>query len=310
MRILTVCMCVILLACNARKTVFRQLDASDTGIDFSNTITQTDSINIIDQENVYNGGGVATGDFNNDGLQDLYFTGNLVSSKLYLNKGKLKFMDVSAIAGVETKGRWARGVATIDINNDGLLDIYVCATLKKKPEDRENLLYVNQGVNKEGVPTFKEMAKAYGLADNGQSTMAAFFDYDNDGDLDCYIATNEIVEGDFPNRFRPIINDGTHANTDRLYRNDWNDSLKHPVFTNVSKEAGITWEGYAHGLNICDINQDGWKDIYVSNDYISGNELYINNRNGTFTNKVSDYLKHSSANAMGNDVIDVNNDGL
>ena len=124
MRILTVCMCVILLACNARKTVFRQLDASDTGIDFSNTITQTDSINIIDQENVYNGGGVATGDFNNDGLQDLYFTGNLVSSKLYLNKGKLKFMDVSAIAGVETKGRWARGVATIDINNDGLLDIY------------------------------------------------------------------------------------------------------------------------------------------------------------------------------------------
>lgn len=310
MRILTVCMCVILLACNARKTVFRQLDASDTGIDFSNTITQTDSINIIDQENVYNGGGVATGDFNNDGLQDLYFTGNLVPSKLYLNKGKLEFTDVSAIAGVETKGKWARGVATVDINNDGLLDIYVCATLKKKPEDRENLLYVNQGVNKEGIPTFKEMAKAYGLADNGQSTMAAFFDYDNDGDLDCYIATNEIVDGDFPNRFRPIINDGSHANTDRLYRNDWSDSLKHPVFTNVSKEAGITWEGYAHGLNICDINQDGWKDIYVSNDYISGNELYINNRNGTFTNKVYDYLKHSSANAMGNDVIDVNNDGL
>ncbi len=197
-----------------------------TGIDFENTILQTDSINIIEQENVYNGGGVAAGDFNNDGLQDLFFTGNLVPCKLYLNKGGINFKDVTDIAGVEGKGRWARGVATVDINNDGLQDIYVCATLKKKPEERVNILYVNQGINKDGIPVFKDLAAEYGLADSSQSTMAAFFDYDNDGDLDCYIAVNEIVQGDFPNRFRPILNDGSHPNTDRLYRNDWNDSLQ------------------------------------------------------------------------------------
>lgn len=310
MRILTLCASLTLLACNAKNHLFEKLESSDTGIDFVNRITETDSINIIDQENVYNGGGVAAGDFNGDGLADLYFSGNLVPSKLYINKGGLKFQDVTTIAGVDGMGRWGRGVATVDVNNDGKLDIYLCATLRKSPAERENMLYVNQGNDKNGVPVFKEMGKEYGLADNGQSTMAAFFDYDNDGDLDCYVATNEIVEGDFPNRFRPILTDGSHANTDRLYRNDWNDSLRHPVFTNVSKEAGIQWEGYAHGLNICDINMDGWKDIYVSNDYLSGNEFYINNRNGTFTNRVYELLKHSSANAMGNDVIDINNDGL
>ena len=301
---------VLVFSCNSRETLFQPMKSSSTGIDFENTILQTDSINIIEQENVYNGGGIAAGDFNNDGLQDLFFTGNLVPCKLYLNKGKMSFNDVTSIAGVEGKGRWARGVATVDINNDGLLDIYVCATLKKKNADRVNILYINQGLNKEGIPVFKDMAAESGLADSSQSTMAAFFDYDNDGDLDCYIAVNEIVQGDFPNRFRPILKDGSHPNTDRLYRNDWNDSLKHGVFTNVSKEAGILWEGYAHGLNICDINKDGWKDIYVSNDYLSGNILYINNRNGTFTNKMLDYFKHSSANAMGNDIVDLNNDGL
>jgi hypothetical protein len=308
-RILILCSISILCSCT-RNTVFEKLVSSRTGIEFNNQISETDSINIIDQENVYNGGGVAAGDFNGDGLQDLYFSGNLVASKLYINKGELTFRDVTAVAGVEGKGRWGRGVATVDINNDGKLDIYLCATLKRRPEDRENLLYVNQGNDANGVPLFREMAREYGLADNGQSTMAAFFDYDNDGDLDAYIATNEIVEGDFPNRFRPILKDGSHANTDRLYRNDWSDSLGHPHFTNVSKEAGIQWEGYAHGLNISDINRDGWKDIYVSNDYLSGNALYINNRNGTFTNRIYDMVKHSSANAMGNDVIDMNNDGL
>ncbi|MGL6267848.1 MAG: CRTAC1 family protein, partial [Chitinophagaceae bacterium] len=127
---------------------------------------------------------------------------------------------------------------------------------------------------------------------------------------DLYIAVNEIVEGDFPNRFRPILKDGSHANTDRLYRNDYSSSAGHPIFKNVSKEAGILWEGYAHGLNISDLNRDGWKDIYVSNDYLSGNLMYVNNQNGTFTNKVKDYFKHSSANAMGNDIADINNDGL
>ncbi|HLO79487.1 MAG TPA: VCBS repeat-containing protein [Chitinophagaceae bacterium] len=310
MRILSLCFIIFVVSCSSQNTLFEKQESSQTGIEFNNTIQQTDSINIIEQENVYNGGGIAAGDFNNDGLQDLFFTGNLVPSKLYLNKGKLSFKDVTETAGINTSARWSRGVATVDINNDGKLDLYVCATLKKRKQDRVNMLFVNQGNNADGVPLFKEMAAEYGLADSSQTTMAAFFDYDNDGDLDCYLANNEIVDGDYPNRFRPILKDGSHANTDKLYRNDWNEQVKHGVFTDVSKEAGILWEGYAHGLNICDINRDGWKDIYVSNDYLSGNLLYINNRNGTFTNKVYDYFKHSSANAMGNDVIDINNDGL
>ena len=297
-------------SCSRNPTLFKKIDPSKSGILFNNQIIENDSINVIDKENVYNGGGVAAGDFNNDGLQDLYFTGNLTGNKLYLNQDKFSFKDVTDIAGVAGEGRWSRGVATIDINNDGWLDIYVCATLQKKAADRANLLYVSQGLNKEGIPVFKEMAASYGIADTSQSTMAAFFDYDNDGDLDLYIAVNEIIEGDYPNRFRPILKDGSHPNTDRLYRNDYSDSLGHAFFKNVSKEAGILWEGYAHGLNISDLNRDGWKDIYVSNDYLSGNLMYVNNGNGTFTNKVADYFKHSAANAMGNDIADINNDGL
>jgi hypothetical protein len=308
--VLLFCFAFTFLSCSDKKTLFKQLSSAKTGIGFNNEIIETDSINVIKFENVYNGGGVAAGDFNNDGLQDLFFTGNLVECKLYLNKGNLTFKDVTKEAGTTGNGKWCRGVASVDINNDGWLDIYVCATLKKTPGERKNLFYINQGLNQNSVPVFKELAEEYGVADTSHSTMAAFFDYDNDGDLDLYIAVNDIVENDFPNRFRTIIKDGTHSNTDRLYRNDWNDSLDHPLFTNVSKEAGILWEGYAHGLNICDINRDGWKDIYVSNDYLSGNLLYINNKNGTFTNKVFEYFKHGAANAMGNDVIDVNNDGL
>ena len=297
-------------SCRQSNTLFRQISASSSGIQFNNTIIENDSVNVIELENVYNGGGVAAGDFNNDGLQDLYFTGNLVSNKLYLNKGNLSFRDVTDKAGVDGMGRWSRGVATVDINNDGLLDIYVCATLKRKAPERANLLYVHQGLDKEGIPVFKEMAASYGIADTGHSTMAAFFDYDNDGDLDLYIATNEIVDGDFPNAFRPILKDGSHANTDRLYRNEGSDSLGHPFYRNVSREAGILEEGYAHGLNISDLNQDGWKDIYVSNDYLSGNLMWVNNRNGTFSNRVREYFQHGSANAMGNDIADINNDGL
>ena len=297
-------------SCSRNPTLFKKIDPSKSGILFNNQIIENDSINVIDKENVYNGGGVAAGDFNNDGLQDLYFTGNLTGNKLYLNQDKFSFKDVTDIAGVAGEGRWSRGVATIDINNDGWLDIYVCATLQKKAADRANLLYVSQGLNKEGIPVFKEMAASYGIADTSQSTMAAFFDYDNDGDLDLYIAVNEIIEGDYPNRFRAILKDGSHPNTDRLYRNDYSDSLGHAYFKNVSKEAGILWEGYAHGLNISDLNRDGWKDIYVSNDYLSGNLMYVNNGNGTFSNKVADYFKHSAANAMGNDIADINNDGL
>jgi hypothetical protein len=301
---------IILLSCKQDKNLFRKIDPAESGITFNNQIIENDTVNVIDLENVYNGGGIAAGDFNNDGLQDLYFTGNLVANKLYLNKGAFKFEDISTEAGVDGQGHWSRGVTTIDINNDGRLDLYVSTTIKRNPEERRNLLYVNTGNNEKGIPLFKEMATEYGIADTSHSTMSAFFDYDNDGDLDLFIANNAIVENDYPNRFRAIINDGSHPSTDRLYRNNGSDSLGHPYFTNVSKEAGILWEGYSHAINICDINLDGWKDIYISNDYLSGNILYINNHDGTFTNKVFEYFKHGSANAMGNDVVDVNNDGL
>lgn len=297
-------------SCKNDHTLFTQISSAHSGIHFNNKIIENDSVNVLDFENVYNGGGVGVGDFNNDGLPDLYFSGNLVSNKLYLNKGKLAFQDITEAAGVNGKGKWCRGVSVIDINNDGLMDIYVCATLLKDTKLREHLLYVNQGLDKEGIPHFKDLAREYGLADTSHGTMAAFFDFDNDGDLDVYIANNEIVKDDFPNRFRPILKDGSHANTDKIFRNDWNENVHHPVFTNVSKEAGITIEGYAHAVSITDINKDGWKDIYISNDYLSNDLLWINNQNGTFTEQLSTYFKHTSANAMGNDIIDINNDGL
>jgi hypothetical protein len=175
---------------------------------------------------------------------------------------------------------------------------------------RQNLLYVNQGIDKNGVPKFSESAAAYGLNDTTYSTMAAFFDYDNDGDQDMYLAVNEIRNSDNPSVFRPKVTDGSHFSTGRLYRNDYNGQLSHPVFTNVTKEAGVTIEGYAHAVSIADFNKDGWKDIFVTNDFLSNDLLYINNQNGTFTDKATTCFKHTSANAMGQDVIDINNDGL
>lgn len=304
-----ICCCFSLLACH-QKSLFTPVSSSHSGVYFNNKIIETDSINELDIENVYNGGGVGIGDFNNDGLPDIYFTGNLVSNKLYLNKGDFKFDDVTDKAGVTGNGKWCRGVAVVDINNDGWMDMYVCATLKSNPAERENLLYINQGLDKDGVPHFKEMAKEYGLADTMHSTQAAFFDYDNDGDLDVYVVVNEIQKNVYPDNFRPVLKDGSNPSTGRLYRNDWNDSLKHPVFTDVSKQAGIQTEGYGHSVNIVDINNDGWKDIYVTNDFVTNDLLWINNHDGTFSEQLSTYFKHTSANAMGNDVTDINNDGL
>lgn len=301
---------ILLVACNNKKTLFTLLPSSATNIHFSNTIHETDTVNVLDFENVYNGGGVGIADFNSDGLQDIYFTGNTVPNKLYLNKGKFQFDDITSISGVEGKGRWSRGVATVDINNDGLMDMYVCASVKDNPEERRNLLYVNQGNNENKIPVFKEMASEYGLNDTTQTTMAAFFDYDNDGDLDVYLCVNHIIDGDFPNRFRPRMIKGEHPSTGRLYQNNWNDTLKHPTFTDVSVKAGALIEGYGHAVSIADINNDGWKDIYVTNDYLAQNILYINNHDGTFTDKVTEYFKHTSANSMGNDITDINNDGL
>lgn len=296
-------------------TVFTKLPAEETNITFSNRITELDTMNVLAFEYVNNGGGVALGDFNNDKLVDVYFTGNQVDNKLYLNKGNFQFTDISKKANVEAKGKWCSGVAVVDINNDKLLDIYVSATVKKVASERANLLYVNQGVGKDGVPIFKEMAQEYGVADTTHTTNSVFFDYDNDGDLDLYVLVNEMDDNRFPNKYHDKIVDGSSKRTDRLYRNDFSKTLNHPVFTNVSKEAGILIEGYGLGVNITDINRDGWKDIYVTNDYLTNDLLYINNGNGTgssprFTDQAGKYFKHTSYSAMGNEVEDLNNDGL
>jgi hypothetical protein len=289
---------------------FVKLKTDKTGITFTNKIFENDSINIFDFANIYNGGGVGVGDFNNDGLLDLYFTGNMVPNKLYLNKGNMKFEDITKISKTDGGGIWSRGVAVVDINNDGLMDMYVCATAKRNPLERVNLLYVNQGMDKNGTPVFNDMALEYGLADTTQSTMAYFFDFDNDGDLDLYIGVNHIIKDEYTNAFRPRNLNGEHPSTGKLYRNDWDESLKHPVYTDISRQAGILIEGYTHAVDIVDINNDGWQDILVLNDYISSNVLYINNHDGTFTDRVTEYFKHTAANSMGSDAVDINNDGL
>ncbi|WP_431214807.1 CRTAC1 family protein [Puia sp. P3] len=301
---------LVLAACTRKKPLFVSLPSSETGIHFNNTIVENDSINPADMINVYNGGGVGIGDFNRDGLPDVYFTGNLVANKLYLNKGGFKFEDITAAAGVDGAGKWCKGVAVVDINNDGWPDIYVCSSIYSDSSRRMNLLYINQGNGADGVPHFREMAAEYGLGAGCHSTMASFFDYDKDGDLDMYLVVNENIRSDNPNFFRPIRTDGSNPSTGRLYRNDWNAALSHPVFTDVSREAGVLVEGYGHAATVTDINRDGWPDIFVSNDFLSNDILYINNRNGTFTDRTREYFKHTSATAMGQDVEDINNDGL
>ena len=298
--------CISFYSCKTKST-FELISSENSGIDFNNQIVDNDTLNILTYEYLYNGSGVGLGDFNGDGLLDVFFSGSQVDSKLYLNQGDFTFSDISKSAGINTKGRWCSGVSVVDINADGLSDIYVSATMKNAAKDRENLLFVNQGI-KNGLPTFKEMATEYGINDSGYSEHAAFFDYDRDGDLDLYVLVDVIDE--FPALFRPKVTDGSYPNTDRLYRCDWSEALNHPVYTNVSKEAGITIEGFGLGVAICDMNQDNWPDIYVTNDYVSDDLLYINNKNGTFTDQSKKYFKHTSLTAMGNEVGDVNNDGL
>ncbi|WP_339811823.1 VCBS repeat-containing protein [uncultured Imperialibacter sp.] len=295
---------IFLASCGDRQsTLFRELPASDTGIDFSNTIVESDTFNILTNEYIYNGGGVGAGDFNNDGLTDLFFTGNQTSNKLFINKGGLEFNDVSAEAGIEAPDKWSQGIALVDINGDGWLDIYVCATMYSDSLKRENMLFVNQGGSPGGVPTFKEMARQYGVNDNGWSTNAAFLDYDKDGDLDLYVLTN-VQSGRIPTNYRPKIVDGTAPNTDRFYKNNGDGT-----FSIANREAGILYEGFGLGIAIADVNNDSWPDIYVSNDFLSNDLLYINNGDGTFTNKLGEYVRHSSQFSMGNDIADINNDG-
>ncbi|WP_181885114.1 VCBS repeat-containing protein [Pontibacter diazotrophicus] len=277
--------------------LFELLAAEETGISFNNKLPENDTLNAMQFDYLYNGGGVAVGDINNDGLEDIYFTGNKVSGKLYLNKGNLKFEDITDKAGVATE-RWSTGVAMVDINQDGFLDIYICMAGPVEEADMANLLFINNGNN-----TFNEAAKAYGLADTGYSTHAAFLDYDRDGDLDMYLLTNAREEQN-RNLVRPKTNDGLAKSTDRLYRNNGNNT-----FTNVSQKAGINIEGYGLGVGISDINQDGWPDVYVANDFITNDLLWINNGDGTFSDKINQYLSHQSYNGMGTDIADINNDG-
>ena len=295
---------LLLVSCQKSDTLFELKSPEETGIDFNNLITESDSFNILTDEYIFNGGGVAVGDFDQNGLPDLFFTGNQVSNRLYLNQGEFKFKDISEASGAMAADRWCTGSVIVDINLDGLPDIYVATAMKKGPGQRNNLLFVNQGKDAEGNVTFKEMAAQYGIADPGNSMGAAFLDYDLDGDLDLYVLNNEQVTAK-PTNFRTKITDGSAVNNDTFYKNNGDGT-----FTNVTLEAGITFEGFGLGLAIGDVNNDGWPDIHVSNDYITNDILYINNQNGTFSNKTKEFLKHQSQFSMGSDLADFNNDGM
>lgn len=283
--------------------LFTKIDSSDSGIAFNNKIIETDSFNILTSEYIFNGGGVAVGDFNNDNKPDLFFSGNQVSNKLYLNQGNFKFKDISKESGIEALNKWNTGIALADINNDGFLDIYVCSAMLDAEDDKKNLLFINQGLNENQIPEFKEMADEYGIQESGNSMGAAFFDYNKDGLLDLYVLNNVDIHV-LPANYRKKITDGSALSNDRLYKNNGDGT-----FTDFTMEAGITIEGYGLGLAISDLNYDGWPDIYLSNDYLTNDILYINNQDGTFSNEIKETIKHQSKFSMGNDISDYNNDG-
>jgi hypothetical protein len=295
-------------ACSKKETRFELVSASDTHVDFNNLITESDTLNVLGFEYIYNGAGVGVGDFNHDSLPDIFFAGNMVSSRLYLNQGDFTFEDVTKSAGLETK-LWCTGVSLADINQDGALDIYVSTSNPSKHKKSPNLLFLNRGPDKNGLPTFDEVAAKAGLADSSYSTQAAFLDYDLDGDLDLYLLNNALENY---SRNTPIgqRNDGAGKSVDKLYRHDGVTPDGIPIYKDVSREAGILPEGWGLGIVVNDINMDGYPDIYIANDFLSNDHLFINNRNGTFTNKISSYLKHQEFNGMGVDIADINNDGL
>jgi len=290
-------------------TLFTNMPASYTGIDFVNELSYNKEFNIYTYRNFYNGGGVALGDVNNDSLLDIYFCGNMKTGRLYINKGDFRFEDVTEEAGLMREGVWVTGASFADINGDGLMDLYLCKSGKPSGENRYNELFINQGTQEteDGIryPTFSEEAHEYGIADMGFSTHAAFFDYDKDGDLDCYLLNNS---------FRPIGSFDLRKNQryerdtlggNKLYRNDGG------KYVDVSEEAGIYGSiiGFGLGVSVADINRDGWQDIYVSNDFFERDYLYLNNQDGTFSESLEQQIQELSGASMGADIADVNNDG-
>ena len=306
---LTVPCLLLLSACQPPAPLFDKTDPAQTGVTFINQLTETGQENILTFEYFYNGGGVATGDFDNDGRTDLFFTGNQVDNKLYLNQtepgsGKLKFADVSANAGIGgRKGGtsmpgWKTGVTLADVNADGWLDIYVCYSGLRPAELRKNQLFINNHNR-----TFTDRAAEYGLDDAGYSVQANFFDYDRDGDLDCFLI-NHNLKGYQRKEAAQMRAERDYDAGDKLFRNDGTH------FTDVSAEAGIKGNplGFGLGVSVSDVNGDGWPDVYVTNDYVEDDYLYINQKNGTFKDELRDRIGHTSYSAMGVDVADVNND--
>jgi enediyne biosynthesis protein E4 len=296
-------LCVVLLYSCSKSTKFQLLSSSQTGIDFRNTVTETDSFNVMKYEYIYNGAGVGVADLNNDGLQDLIFAGNQVSPKVYLNLGNFKFKDITSDFEGLTNNQWYSSVSIVDINNDGWPDVYLTSTKSNDPEKRKNRLWINNGSKNGADPTFTEMAEKYGIADTGYATNATFFDYDRDGYLDLYILNNTETQRAMATYHHRVI-DGSASNNDRLYHNNGDGT-----FTDVTIKAGIVYEGYGLGLAIGDVNKDGYPDIYISDDFMSNDVLYINQGDGTFKNEISKYMSYQSKSSMGDDMADVNNDG-
>ena len=285
---------------DAGNKLFELLSPGKTNIDFVNQLSYNNDFNIFTYRNFYNGGGVAIGDINNDGLPDIFLVGNMVPSRLYLNKGNFQFEDITEKSGINKLGKWSTGVTMADVNGDGLLDIYVCNSGDIKGDHKQNELYINNG-----NLTFTERAKEYGIGVNGYSTHAVFFDYDHDGDLDLFILSNSFKAIGSFNQQSNERNVRDPLGGQKLFRNDGGH------FTDISKQAGIYGSviGFGLGVSVGDVNGDGWDDIYVSNDFFERDYLYINNKDGTFKESLEDQMKSISNASMGADLADINNDG-
>lgn len=287
-------------------TLFTKISPRKSNITFKNTLKETEEFNVLKYTYFYNGGGVAIGDVNNDGKPDIYFTGNMVASHLYINKGDFKFENKAAEAEVEAGGLWNTGVTMVDINNDGWMDIYVCRSAAVSPDARRNLLFINNGLDENGDVHFTESASMYGLDDPSYSTHAVFLDYDRDGDLDMYLLNHSLPK--YANFTADLEELKKHQNphfSDKLYEN------REGRFVDVSAESGLVNNvlGFGLGVAVSDFNGDGWPDIYVSNDFNEEDYLYINQQNGTFKEELRSSMDYTSLFSMGSDVGDVNNDG-